>query len=114
MASIAKQPVNIVIMGRKNKTKTPVIVTQEELEAFWKQHVEIQLTNEHALCELIELKCTDYKYLPFIKLSGLLPVDDKALNPPRRYPFIPDQRIFTFRLLSKDSPGLSPPSFLFT
>lgn len=66
------------------------------------------LEDEHYhLCNL-----NSYTYnVTILPVTGLILPDDGTHTPLPKYPYCPDQRKNTFKLLGKVSPGLPPPSF---
>lgn len=72
---------------------------------------ELHLSQEHIsdsqIYDII-YQC-EYK-VTVVRSSGLKHPDDKVLCPPKVYPYTPDVRLHTHKLLGKDSQGLPPPN----
>jgi hypothetical protein len=76
----------------------------EEVGSFFE---EIYLEGEHFNRGILIINCNcEVKVLP---VTGLLFPEQCIYNALPKYPYCPDQRLYTFRLLGKDSPGLPPP-----
>lgn len=68
---------------------------------------EIRFEGEHFNNGILLNNCDwELKILPVTRI--LLP-DEGIYSPLPKYHYCPDQRLYTFRLLGKDSPGLPPP-----
>ncbi|MCO5267198.1 MAG: hypothetical protein M9948_15150 [Lentimicrobium sp.] len=75
----------------------------------------VQLSHEHFYEELPDLYSLDWVYkITAVSIKGPLFPALSIILPLPAYPYCPDVRLQTFKLLGKDSPGLPPPfSFLF-